>query len=51
LEDKAGLINEDDRAAFTPGFFYPGPGLSWPFGNRLLVAFPGTPLGFLGAPA
>jgi hypothetical protein len=32
-------------------FFYAWPVLTWPLGNRLLVAFTGTTLGFLGAPA
>jgi hypothetical protein len=32
-------------------FFYPGPVLRGPLGNRLLVAFTGTTLGLLGTPA
>jgi hypothetical protein len=51
LQHETGLVNKDNRTAFTPGFFYPWPVLGWPLRNSLLVAFTGTLLGFLGTRA
>ena len=50
LQHETGLVNKDNSAPFTPGFFYPGPVLAWPFGNRLLITFTSPSLGLLGAP-